>query len=267
MNRHGSASAFGVTMTPSGRAQAQGNDDEALVTAGRALARGRELLPQLEMALGLAGSEIERAQASQHRNDELEQRLKEVETDRDELLGRLRDSEAQMGRLMTLYVATYQLHCTLNPEEVQSTIVDIVLNLLGAESFVLLLRPNGEPHYEVAIAHSSDGHLPPHFMEARYDGGDPLVDATLHDGALMFGPTTGSEALAAVPLRVQDVIVGALVIFKLLAHKQGFLNEDSELFDLIGAHAASALVASRVYAGMARKLRTLEELLSLVKGG
>jgi hypothetical protein len=197
----------------------------------------------------------------------VEHRLREVEADRDELLARLRDSEAQMGRLMTLYVATYQLHCTLNPEEVQSTIVDIVLNLLGAESFVLLLRPAGEPHYEMAIAHTADGVLPPGFEGSRYGGGDPLVDATLTDGALMFGPTDGSSALAAVPLRVQDVIVGALVIFKLLAHKQGFVNEDSELFDLIGAHAASALVASRVYAGMARKLRTLEELLTLVKGG
>jgi hypothetical protein len=267
MSRRGSASAFGVTMTPSGRAQAQGNEDEALVTAGRALARGRELMPQLEMALHLAASEIERAQSVERTNDELGHRLKEVETDRDELLVRLRDSEAQMGRLMTLYVATYQLHCTLNPEEVQSTIVDIVLNLLGAESFVLLLRPSGEPQYEVTIAHSSDGELPPQFVGPRYDGGDPLVDATLNAGALMFGPTEGSAALAAVPLRVQDVIVGALVIFRLLAHKQGFLNEDSELFDLIGAHAASALVASRVYAGMARKLRTLEELLTLVKGG
>ena len=63
------------------------------------------------------------------------------------------------------------------------------------------------------------------------------------------------------------MIVGALVVFKLLAHKSNFQSEDSELFDLIGAHAASALLASRVYAGMARKLRTLEELISLVKGG
>jgi hypothetical protein len=241
--------------------------EESLATAGRVVDRGRELLPQLVMALDAAATEIERSRESHRRTEELAQRLKEVEADRDELLGRLRDSEVQMGRLMTLYVATYQLHCTLNPEEVQSTIVDIVLNLLGAESFVLLLRPAGEQHYETAIAHTTDGVLPPLFDGSRYVSGDPLVDTTLHEGALMFGPVAGSDALAAVPLRVQDVIVGALVIFKLLAHKQGFLNEDSELFDLIGAHAASALVASRVYAGMARKLRTLEELLSLVKGG
>jgi hypothetical protein len=138
---------------------------------------------------------------------------------------------------------------------------------LGAESFVLLLQAQQSTHYDITIAHTTDGILPPPFDGGRYEGGDPLVDATLHDGTLMFGPAGGSAALAAVPLRVQDMIVGALVVFKLLAHKPAFKGEDSDLFELIGVHAASALLASRVYAGMARKLRTLEELISLVKGG
>jgi hypothetical protein len=267
MTRSGSASAFGATITDPGRVGAHDHGDEALGPAAQALEQARELVPQLAHALDVAAAELAHSRDGAHLAAEMEHRLKEVETDRDELLARLRDSEAQMGRLMTLYVATYQLHCTLSPEDVQSTIVDIVLNLLGAESFVLLLRPQGEVFYEIAIAHTPDGVLPPLFDDARYPGGDPLVDATLSAGALMFGPTPGSSALAAVPLRVQDVIVGALVVLKLLAHKAGFVNEDSELFDLIGAHAASALVASRVYAGMARKLRTLEELLRLVKGG
>ena len=41
---------------------------------------------------------------------------------------------------MNLYVATYQLHARSTPAEVQATITEIVLNLLGAEQFVLLLR-------------------------------------------------------------------------------------------------------------------------------
>jgi hypothetical protein len=267
MNRQRSASSFGVTMTDPGQVTGDDQADDPVSSAAHALEHARDLVPQLASALDVVAAELARSRQNGHDMDQLEHRLREVETDRDELLSRLRDSEAQMGRLMTLYVATYQLHCTLNPEEVQSTIVDIVLNLLGAESFVLLLRPQGETFYEIAIAQTTDGVLPPLFDDARYPGGDPLVDATLTSGTLMFGPTPGSYALAAVPLRVQDAIVGALVVLKLLAHKSGFLNEDSELFDLIGAHAASALVASRVYAGMARKLRTLEELLRLVKGG
>jgi len=199
--------------------------------------------------------------------DELNQRLTDAETDRENLLERLREREQQMGRLMTLYVTTYQLHCTLDPQEVQSTIVDIVINLLGAESFVLFLRSSDSTHYEPVIVHTTDGLLPPPFDQDRYQGGDQLVDAVLAHGSLAFGPVEGSPVLVAVALRVQDVIVGTMVVFRLLAHKDALLHADLELLDVIGSHAASALVASRLYANMSRKLRTLEELISLVKVG
>jgi hypothetical protein len=58
---------------------------------------------------------------------------------------------------MNLYVATYQLHSTLDPGEVQSTIAEIATNLLGAESFALLFwkgdRERGE--CEIALARTS----------------------------------------------------------------------------------------------------------------
>jgi hypothetical protein len=124
-----------------------------------------------------------------------------AETDRENLLERLREREQQMGRLMTLYVTTYQLHCTLDPQEVQSTIVDIVINLLGAESFVLFLRSSDGTHYEPVIVHTTDGLLPPPFDQERYQGGDQLVDTVLAEGSLAFGPVDGSPVLAAVALR------------------------------------------------------------------
>jgi len=74
-----------------------------------------------------------------------EARLAVAESERLELTGRLAEVEHQVGRLMTLYVATYQLHATLDPAEVQSTIAEIVLNLIGAEQFVLLLIDDDAP--------------------------------------------------------------------------------------------------------------------------
>ena len=50
---------------------------------------------------------------------ELERRLATAESDVKQLASRLVDSEHQGGRLMNLYVATYQLHATLDPAEVQ----------------------------------------------------------------------------------------------------------------------------------------------------
>jgi GAF domain-containing protein len=194
-----------------------------------------------------------------------EARLAVAENERQELAGRLAEVEHQVGRLMTLYVATYQLHATLDPAEVQSTIAEIALNLIGAEQFVLLLIDDEDNGYEVRIM---QGEADARWEQTeRYTGGDPLVDAALADGGLRFGPTEESPALAVVPLRVQDLTVGALVILKLLDRKPAFVKEDHDLLDLLGAHAASAIFASRAYAKTARKLRTLENLIRLVNKG
>ena len=194
-----------------------------------------------------------------------EARLAAAESERQELVSRLAEVEHQVGRLMTLYVATYQLHATLDPVEVQSTIAEIALNLIGAEQFVLLLLDEEEKGYEVRLVHSAPE--TPWAQGTRYTGGDPMVDAALADGGLRFGPSEQSPALAVLPLRVQDLTVGALVILKLLAHKPALVKEDHDLLDLLGAHAASAVFASRVYSKTARKLRTLEGLIRLVNKG
>ena len=86
------------------------------------------------------------------------------------------------------------------------------------------------------------------------------------DGILRLGPSPESSVLAAVPLRVQDEIVGALVLLKLFDHKPILRSEDRDLLDLLSAHAASALFAARLFATKDRKLRTLESLVKLARG-
>ena len=196
----------------------------------------------------------------------MERRLATAESDVKELASRLVDSEHQGGRLMNLYVATYQLHATLEPAEVQATIAEIAINLLGAAQFVLLLRRDEGVDYEIALLEGMyDGVLPLYDGET-YQGGDPMVDQTLRDGVLRLGPTAESQALAAVPLRVQNDIVGALVVLKLLDHKPILRAEDRDLLDLLSAHAASAMFAARLFATKDRKLRTLESLVKLARG-
>ena len=211
-------------------------------------------------------SERAGSSSADERVQELERRLSTAESDVKELASRLVDSEHQGGRLMNLYVATYQLHATLDPAEVQATIAEIAINLLGAEQFVLLLRKDEEPGYEIALLEGMyDGPVPPYDGDS-YMSGDPMVDATLKDGVLRLGPTAESQALAAVPLRVQNDIVGALVLNKLLDHKPILRAEDRDLLDLLSAHAASAMFAARLFATKDRKLRTLESLVKLARG-
>jgi hypothetical protein len=242
---------------------------------------------------------------------ELERRLATAESDVKELASRLVDSEHQGGRLMNLYVATYQLHATLDPAEVQATIAEIAINLLGAQQFVLLLRRDDGEGCEIALIEGTGlsgaargapeigragagagagggpgaggvtggaeaaagaggaagaGDFETLYGGEVYAGGDPVVDATLADGVLRLGPTADSRALAAVPLRVQNEVVGALVLLKLLDHKPILRAEDRDLLDLLSAHAASALFAARLFAAKDRKLRSLESLVKLARG-
>jgi uncharacterized coiled-coil protein SlyX len=229
------------------------------------LERAGELIRVVES--NLRGSEGNEGASADERIAELERRLSTAESDVKELASRLVDSEHQGGRLMNLYVATYQLHATLEPAEVQATIAEIAINLLGADQFVLLLRRDEGEGYEIALREGNyDGGVVSLYDSESYKGGDPMVDQTLRDGVLRLGPTAESQALAAVPLRVQNDIVGALVVLKLLDHKPILRAEDRDLLDLLSAHAASAMFAARLFATKDRKLRTLESLVKLARG-
>jgi len=229
------------------------------------LDRAAELARMLETNLGRAAAPAEGA-TPEERVEELEKRLAGAEADVKELAARLVESEHQAGRLMNLYVATYQLHATLEPAAVQATIAEIAINLLGAERFVLVLEREGGGGCHVALAEGLDGEAAGRFADGVYGGGDPLVDATLADGVVRFGPTAGSEAVAVVPLRVQDTVVGALIVLKLFDHRSALRPEDRDLLDLLSAHAASALFAAGLFAVKDRRLRTLESLVTLARG-
>ena len=228
-----------------------------------------ELRSTLDRAAELA-REIEKAKPQLAPPADLQARLLDVESDREELSTKLAEYEQQVGRLMNLYVATYQLHATLDPAEVQATIAEIAINLLGAEKFVLLFWKTDESsessgECEIALSQGMEEDAGGLYQDGVYAGGDPAVDATLADGVLRIGPIDGSDALACVPLTVQGATVGALVILSLFQHKARLRPEDRDLLDLIAAHAASALFAARVYSNTDRKLKTLESLVALVR--
>ena len=264
-----------ATEAPKARLEAAVAGQELIAELRSTLERAGELIRIVEQNLRQTAAPERGETTSDERVSELERRLATAESDVKELASRLVDSEHQGGRLMNLYVATYQLHATLDPAEVQATIAEIAINLLGAEQFVLLLRKEEGPGCDVALlGGTSSGRTPRAAMPAAnglydgevYAGGDPVVDATLADGVLRLGPTADSSALAAVPLRVQNEVVGALVLLKLLDHKPILRAEDRDLLDLLSAHAASALFAARLFATKDRKLRTFESLVKLARG-
>ena len=239
--------------------------DDLLDELGDALERAKDLIGRLSQRDASSPSVSEDAAKIHELEAKLEAKLEAWNKDREELTTRLVEAEHQLGRLMNLYVATFQLHATLDPTEVQATIAEIAVDLLGAERFALLLREEGALECEVALGRGLADDPGGLYVGDRYEGGDPLVDAALQDGMLRMGSDPSTDVIAAVPLRVQDAIVGVLVVLKLFDHKSMLKAEDRDLLDLLAAHAASALFAARVYSNTDRKLRTLESLVQLVR--
>jgi hypothetical protein len=245
--------------------------DSSLPKVAEALGQLRSLLDEaqqlatvVQTVVGARRTPASSVRADAVRIEDLERQLEAAQKDQLELTEQLVDAENLAGKLMSLYVATYQLHVSLDPGEVQTAIAEIARDLLGASSFVLLIKDDVEGGCEVALSQGvGDGSR---FRGDHYRGGDAMVDATLADGVLRLEVDGGTEALAAVPLRVEEAIVGALVILRMLDHKATPLSEDRDILALLAAHAASALFAARVYSKTDRKLRTLQSLVNLIRG-
>lgn len=222
------------------------------------LGRAARLLEDAQQLLQRAGEEAD----GRHR--ELARRIQDLEgtlAEMEQLLGR---TERQASQLINLYVATYQLHASLETSDVRAAIADIAVNLLGAERFTIWLKDDAGllwPAPEGAGAHASGE------PAKAYPGGDSLIDACLAQNSPQFGPQPGSESMVAVPFVRNGEAVGVLVVEAFLSHKPGLEASDHELLDLMAAHAASALIAARAFHINQRKLNAYEGLLGFLRGG
>ena len=73
------------------------------------------------------------------------------------------------------------------------------------------------------------------------------------------------EPIACIPLKVGESIMGVIGIYRLLTQKQTFNAVDSDLFELLGGHAATAIYVSKLYSASERKRSTLEGFIDLLK--
>ena len=168
--------------------------------------------------------------------------------------------DVDLDSLASVYATACQVH-SLDPAAITATLSAIAIELLGARRCVLLLASVEHPglYDTIELVPGSLGHAP--FASAHYLGGDPLVDGCISDGRMRLGPSTVSPLVAAVPLVLQGVVVGALVVAELMPHKPRLLRDDRVLLELIAAHAASALVGARVFKDTQRKLERIVTLM------
>lgn len=187
------------------------------------------------------------------------QDLLEVQTD---LEGRLLELEELNSSMMSMYVSSFQLHATLDLGEVVRVVEEILVNFIGARSYAILLTDD-DGAFRIAAENGLDGRLPQSGIRPR----GVLAEVLGSQSAYVHTSSRPAREgiLAAVPLLMGRTVVGAILVFTLLAQKERFLKNDVELFSLLGGHAASAVVSAKLYARADRKVKTLQAMLNLLE--
>ncbi len=215
------------------RLRAQVASDDAI----RDLLRKIESLEVERNKLLERSTEVEEAaRRTEHRNVEVEQELHD---------------------LANLYIASSHLHSTLSVRGVMRHLKELLQQLVGAEKFVIyLMDPEGGSARPVAFDGYADGELP---IVRPGEGaiGEVLMTgvARVHDAVAAGGGL--DNPLAVMPLLVRDKAVGAIAVVSLFTQKDVWAAVDRELFNLLGSHAATALIAANLYAGAEGPLEAL----------
>ena len=200
-------------------------------------------------------------------------KIEELERDKKELMGRSSQAEGaggdyshrfeevedELSNLANLYVATTQLYSAHTVRALLRTMKELLGQFLGGAAFAIYLASDDKKEL---IAIASEGVNRAEI--ARLSATAQRVGETFSKGELFFdreadtSKGTVERPAAVIPLKLDDIIIGVIVIFATLTQKTEFGRVDSELFKLLGDHAGSALVSARVLADAGRKLPSVQ---------
>jgi len=210
----------------------------------------------------------------------LQKRIEELKKDKEELLNRYsemsreakdfmeryREIELENNNLANLYVASYQLHSTLDFMEILEIITEIIINLIGAGKFAILLhlekqgilkpvKAEGAALDEVPVVKLAEGVIGSVAVSGKTyyrESTEPVMEPDFHN------------PMVCVPMKIQERLVGVIVVYQLLPQKEKLEKVDYELFSLLAAHAATASFGARLYSESVRKRETIKGFLDLI---
>ena len=195
------------------------------------------------------------------------EQLRSIEGENHQFAERYVEVEEENNNLANLYVASYPLHLTFDSSEVVKVILEIVINLIGAEIFCVYVCEEGS---DVLTPVAAEGDRIADCPTLTV--GEGFVGRSVASGEVEIGnpaeagrlPSAGGEPVVSIPLRADDQAVGAIAIYRLLQQKDGFSPLGNELFMLLAGYAATAIFASRLYGQSERKLTTIQGFIDLL---
>lgn len=237
--------------------------------------RLRFRIAQLEEELEKAGNEDrkmlyeERIRVLEKEIDSLLERYKQVEEENKDFASKYLEVESENNNLANLYVASYQLHSTLDFNEVLRIVLEIVINLIGAEKFAIYLMDEKSNELLPAAAEGiSLSDIP------KTKIGEGVIGKVAKEAESYFiedfgergsSPADPAHPIVCIPLKIKEHVIGVISIYSLFIQKSSFSNIDYELFNLLAGHAATAIFSSRLYTQSERKLTTIQSFLDLLK--
>jgi len=207
----------------------------------------------------------ERIDELEREKQEILDRVKQVEAENINFANRYVEIEQENNNLANLYIASYQLHSTLDFREVLQIIMEIIINLIGAEEFaIMLLDEKTNKLQAVASEGLETSELPTVGL------GEGIIGQMARTGENYFIDDLENytrdflHPVVCIPLKIKEHVIGVIVIYKLLVQKSRFADVDYELFTLLAGHAATAIFSSRLYSESERKLTTIQGFIDLL---
>jgi len=197
----------------------------------------------------------------------------EAEANSSRYSSRHQEMEEELSNLANLYIASYQLHSTLRLGTVVKHLRELLAQLVGARSHAYYVA---SPERTELVPIASDGvslsQLSRVIVGAQSDPSGRRGAARIVERVFLTGVPhitepgahgAVDEPVACVPMRMDDDVIGVIVVFSLLEQKQHFVQVDYEFFKMLGAHAATALMGALLFANAEGKLPSLEALHNL----
>jgi GAF domain-containing protein len=183
------------------------------------------------------------------------------------IANRFAETESELESFANLYVASFQLHISLGLRTVVRHVKELLVQLVGARSLAVYFVDEERRRLEPIASDGVDLATVP--AVPLQDGAPGDAVAAAIERAYLTGVPhvaegdVGTQPAACIPLHVDDRNVGVIVVYALLEQKRRFVTVDRELFKLLGAHAAGAIVGAFHYTRTDGKLPTPEELRAI----
>lgn len=223
-------------------------------------AQGGESAPSVEVR-----KLSERISDLEQEKQEILDRIKQVEKENQDFAARYLEIEDENNNLANLYIASYQLHSTLDFREVLQIITEIIINLIGAEEFAIMLLDEKSDEIQAVATEGVEREAIPHVRLGKGVIGEVAQSGESH----FFSDVNAYQCdfatpMVCIPLKIKEHVIGVLSIYKLLIQKNEFVPVDYELFTLLAGHAATAIFSSRLYSDSERKLSTIQGFIDLL---